>query len=96
MRTRSGCGMPPSWISASVGQMRLPDQVVALVIERGIEEEAVVLYLEMLVLLTDSALAQRDELLPLRKGAHSNRPFLECNWHRREKPPQPRPEVLLR
>ena len=70
MRTRSGCGMPPSRVSAWAAARRRPDalleraaqlglmrgahDVVALVLERGIEEEAVVLELEVLVVLTDA------------------------------------------
>jgi hypothetical protein len=65
-----------------LGQVRLADQVVPLVIEGRIEEEAVVLDLEMLVLLTDSALAERQELLALGERAHSHSPFLESHWHR--------------
>src|ERR687892_678476 len=74
-RTRSGCGM-----------MRLAHEVVVLVIEGRVEEEALVLELEVLVLLADPALAQGQQLLALGKRAHGNRPFLECNWHKREKP----------
>ena len=62
--------------------MRLAHQIVALVVERGVEEEAVVLDLEMLVLLADSALAEREELLALGESADRHSPFLESHWHR--------------
>src|SRR3954451_3654049 len=65
-----------------LGLVGLAHQVTTLVIERGVEEEAIVLDLEVLVGLADAALAQSDELLALREGAHSDSPFLECNWHR--------------
>ena len=65
-----------------LGQVRLADEVVPLVVEGRIEEEAVVLDLEMLVLLTDSALAEGEELLALGERAHGYSPFLESNWHR--------------
>jgi len=62
--------------------VRLPDEVVLLVVERGVEEEAVVLDLEMLVLLADSALAEREKLLALGESADRHSPFLESHWHR--------------
>ena len=64
-----------------LGVVRLAHQVVALVIERRVEEEPVVLDLEVLVLLADSALAQGDELLTLGEGAHRNGPFFAGNRH---------------
>ena len=99
MRTRSGCSMPPSWISAlgggspvgpdalleraaQLGVVRLADEVVALVVEGGVEEEAVVLELEMPVLLADPALAEGQQLLTLGERAHRYGPFFECDWHK--------------
>ena len=73
---------PSSSARAQLGLVRLADEVVALVVERGVEEEAVVLELEVLVLLADAALAQREELLALGESAHGDGPFLESNWHR--------------
>ena len=64
-----------------LGVVRFAHQVVALVIERRVEEEPVVLDLEVLVLLADSALAQGDQLLTLGEGAHRNGPFFACNRH---------------
>jgi hypothetical protein len=61
--------------------MGLADQVVALVVERGVEEELLVFDLEVLVVLADSALAQRYELLTLGESAHSDGPFLESDRH---------------
>jgi hypothetical protein len=60
----------------------LADQVVALVVERRVQEEAVVIELEVLVRLADTALAQRDQLLSLGKRADGDRPLLERNRHK--------------
>src|SRR3954451_2309761 len=62
--------------------MGLAHQIVALVIERGVEEEAVVLELEVPVRLANSAFAERQQLLALRKSAHGDSPFLESDRHR--------------
>jgi hypothetical protein len=61
--------------------VRLPDEVVPLVVEGRVEEELLVLELEVLVLLPDAALAQRDELLALRQRAHCHGPLFESNRH---------------
>src|ERR1044072_2623742 len=61
--------------------MGLAHEVVVLVIEGRVEEEALVLELEVLVLLADSALAQGQELLALGESADRDGPFLECDWH---------------
>src|SRR6202035_1386204 len=55
----------------------LAHEVVALVVEGGVEEEAVVVELEVLFRLADSALAQGDQLLAFGEGADGDRPFLE-------------------
>src|SRR5947209_2872630 len=47
-----------------LGVVRLAHEPTRLVVERRVEEEAVVLDLEVAVLLADAALAQGDELLP--------------------------------
>ncbi len=57
------------------------DQIVPLVVEGRIEEELVVLDLEVLVLLPDSALAQSDQLLALRQRSHGHGPLFESNRH---------------
>jgi hypothetical protein len=67
--------------AAQLGPMGLPDQVVALVVERRIQEETVVLEPEVLAGLPDAALAQRDQLLTFGERADGDRPFLESNWH---------------
>jgi hypothetical protein len=54
----------------------LADEVVALVVEGRIEEEALVLDLEVLVLLADPTLAQGQQLLALSEGADRYSPFL--------------------
>ncbi len=64
-----------------LGVVRLAHQVVSLVVEGRVEEEAVVLDLEVLVLLANPALAQSDELLALGEGAHRHGPLFEGNRH---------------
>jgi hypothetical protein len=61
--------------------MRLAHQVVLLVIEGGVEEEAFVLELEVLVLLADPALAEGQQLLALGECADRYGPFLESDRH---------------
>src|SRR4051794_4927917 len=67
--------------AAQLGLVGLAHQVTALVVERRVEEEAIVLDLEVLVGLADTALAERDELLALGERAHGDSPFLESDWH---------------
>ena len=67
--------------ATELGLVRLAHQVTALVVERRVEEEAIVLDLEVLVGFTDTALAQGDQLLALGERAHSDSPFLESDWH---------------
>ena len=62
--------------AAQLGVVRLADEVVALVVEGRVEEELLVLELEVLVLLADPALAQRDELLTLGRARGPSRPTL--------------------
>jgi hypothetical protein len=50
-------------------------------VERGVEEEAIVLDLEVLVGLADPALAQGYELLTLGERSYGHGPFFECNRH---------------
>ncbi len=59
----------------------LAHEVVALVVERGVQKEAVVVELEVLFGLAYTALAQGDQLLAFGEGADGDRPFLESNWH---------------
>src|SRR3954454_6602269 len=66
-----------------LGLVRGANDVVALVLEGRVEEEAVVLDLEVLALFADAALAQGDELFALGEGTDGNRPFLESNWHKK-------------
>jgi hypothetical protein len=62
--------------------MRLTHQVVALVIERRVKEEPVVLEGKVLARLADAALAQGEQLLTFSEGAHGDGPFLESDRHR--------------
>src|SRR5829696_5094059 len=74
----------PDALLEGTAQLRLvglADEPAALVVEGRIQEEAVVLELEVLLRLADAALAERDELLALREGAHSDSPFLESDRH---------------
>ena len=64
-----------------LGVVGLADEVVALVIEGGVEEEAVVVELEVLVLLADPALAEGQQLLALGERTHGDGPFFERDWH---------------
>ncbi len=66
--------------------VRFPDQVVPLVVEGGVEEEALVLELEVLVLLANSTLAEREQLLTLGESADRYSPFLESDWHLKSVP----------
>src|SRR3954454_6233581 len=67
--------------AAQLRVVRFADQVVPLVVEGGVEEEPLVLELEVLVLLTDAALAQSEQLLALRESADRYSPFLESDRH---------------
>ena len=73
--------------AAELGHVRVPDDLVALVVERGVEEEAVVLDLEMLVLFANAALAQGEQLLALGERTHGNSPFFQSDWHKKGNPP---------
>src|SRR5205085_4408405 len=64
-----------------LGPMGITDQVDPLVIEGGVEEEAVVIKLEVLVGLANSALAESYELLTFGQGANGDSPFFESNRH---------------
>ena len=62
--------------------MRFADEIVPLVVEGRVEEELVVLDLEMLVVLADSALPKGDELLTLGQRSDGHGPLFESNRHR--------------
>jgi hypothetical protein len=67
--------------AAKLGMVGLADQVVALMVEGRVEEELVVLDLEVLLVLADSALAESDELLALSQRPHGHGPLFQCNRH---------------
>ncbi len=50
-------------------------------VERGVQKEAVMLQLEVLLRLADSAFAERQQLLALSERADGDRPFFESNRH---------------
>src|SRR4051794_21107682 len=84
-RMRRRLALGPHALLEGAAELRLvglAHQVTALVVERRVEEEALVLHLEVLVGLADTALAERDELLALGERAHGDSPFLESDWHR--------------
>src|SRR5579875_1303069 len=65
--------------------MRLPDEVGALVVERRIQEEPLVIELEVLLRLADAALAQSEELFALGQRSHGDGPFFESNRHKKKR-----------
>jgi hypothetical protein len=64
-----------------LGKVGVAHQVVALVVERGVQEEAVVLELEVLAVLANAALAEREQLLAFGERTDGDRPFLEGCGH---------------
>src|SRR5207244_9325504 len=86
-RVRGRLTLGPHALFEGAPELRLvrgANAVVALVIECRVEEEAVVLELEVLLGLSNAALAQREELFALSERADGNRPFLERNRHIQE------------
>ncbi len=71
--------------AAQLGLVGLAHEVARLVVEGGVQEEALVGELEGLAGLTDAALAKCYELLAFRQGADGDSPFFESNWHERPK-----------
>src|SRR3954466_7966956 len=65
--------------------VRRAHQVALLMVEGGVEEEAVVLDLEMPILFADAALPEGHELLALRESTYGHSPFFEGGRHTREK-----------
>ena len=61
--------------------MGLAHEVGALVVERRVQEEALVLELEVLVGLANAALAERQELLAFGERPHGHGPFFKSNRH---------------
>ena len=67
--------------AAKLGVVGFANQVVALVVERRVEEELLVLELEVLVLFPDPALAHGHELLSLGQRAHCHGPLFKGDRH---------------
>ena len=67
--------------AAQLGLVGLAHEIAGLVVEGGVQEEALVGEPEGLVRLADAALAEGDELLAFREGADGDSPFFESNWH---------------
>ena len=61
--------------------MGFAHEVGALVVERRVQEESVVLELEVLVGLADAALAKGQELLAFGESPHGYGPLFESNRH---------------
>ena len=70
---------------AQLGLVGLAHQIARLVVEGGVQEEALVGEPERLAGLADSALAEGYELLAFRQSADGDGPFFESNWHKRTK-----------
>ena len=68
--------------AAKLWLMRLAHQVAALVVERRVQEEALVVEREVLAGLADPALAQGHELLAFGERPHGHSPFFESDRHR--------------
>ena len=58
-------------------------QIARLVVEGGIQEEALVGEPERLAGFTDAALTESYELLTFRESANGDSPFFESNWHKK-------------
>ncbi len=68
--------------AAQLGLVGLAHEVARLVVEGGVEEEALVGEPEGLAGLRGAApLRSRQELLAFREGADGDGPFFESNWH---------------
>jgi hypothetical protein len=61
--------------------VRLTHQIGALMVERGVQKETVMLQLEVLIRFPDSTFAERQQLLSLSERADGDRPFFESNRH---------------
>ena len=68
--------------AAQLGLVGLAHEVTRLVVEGGVQEEALVGEPEGLVRLRGHALAEGEELLAFRERADGDSPFFESNWHR--------------
>ena len=67
--------------AAQLGLVGLAHEIARLVVERGVQEEALVGEPERLAGLAQDALAEREQLLAFREGADGDSPFFESNWH---------------
>ena len=70
--------------AAQLGLVRFAHELARLVVEGGVQEEALVGEPERLAGLADAALAQGYELLAFGESADGDRPFFESNWHRED------------
>src|ERR1700733_2108801 len=64
-----------------LGLVRLAHEIRALMVECWVQKEALVVELEVLVGLTDAALAESQKLLSFGKGPHGDGPFFKSNRH---------------
>ena len=68
--------------AAQLGLVGFAHELAGLMVEGGVEEEALMGEPERLAGLADAALAQGYQLLAFGEGADGDRPFFESNWHR--------------
>ncbi len=67
--------------TAQLGLVGLAHEVAALVVERRVQEEALVGEPERLAGLAQATLAERHQLLAFRERTDGDSPFFESNWH---------------
>ena len=71
--------------AAQLGLMGFAHEIARLVIEGGVQEEALVGEPERLSGFADAALAEGYQLLAFGEGADGDRPFFESNWHEKRR-----------
>ena len=83
-RVQRRLAIAPHALLQRPGQLRLvglANEIGALMVERGVEEEPLVVELEVLLGLANATLAQGEELLAFGESPHSHSPFFKGDWH---------------